>query len=165
MQQIPVVQTSGPGGPGMGVPVAAGQPAASYPAAAMAGGGRLRARATFPQLRPCGLADAESKLARKSAVVEALHKIHSDRAVQTYNELVQKVESDLQHLWNNHKGSVDDLARAVQKLCAVNHVSWTKVHHARTRGKDHVEAKAAPRAASPTPQDALPSTPTTGRLR
>ena len=37
----------------------------------MAGGGRLRARAPSPQLRPCGLADAESKLALKSAVGEA----------------------------------------------------------------------------------------------
>ena len=100
----------------------------------MAAGGRLRAPAPSAQPRPRGLADAESKLARKSAVVEALQKIHSDRAVQAYNELASKAELDLQHLWNKNKGSMDDLARAIQKLCAVNHVSWTKVHYARTRG-------------------------------
>ena len=109
----------------------------------MAVGGRRPAPAPT-QPRPRGPIDGESKLARKSAIVEALQKIHSDRAVQTYNELVQKVESDLQHLWNNHKGTIDDLARAVQKLCAVNHISWTKVHHTRTRGKDKADAVTAP---------------------
>ena len=115
----------------------------------MAAGGRLRARAPTAQPRPREQLDGESKLARKTAVVEALQKIHSDRAVQTYNELVQKVEADVQHMWTNHNGSADDLARAVQKLCAVNHISWTKVHYARTRGKDHVEAKAAPARRQP----------------
>ena len=121
----------------------------------MAAGGRLRARAPTAQPRPRGQPDGESKLARKDAVVEALKKIHSDRAVQTYNELVQKVEADLQHLYNNHSGSVDDLARAVQKLCAANHVSWTKVHYARTRAKDQVGAQPAPARRQPEPAGCL----------
>ena len=124
----------------------------------MAAGGRLRARAPPTQPRPRGLFDAESKLARKTAIVEALQKIHSDRAVQTYNELVQKAEDDLQQTYNNNnnnKGSVDDLAHAVQKLCALKHVSWTKVHFARTRGKDSADKGPAPQRGHTEPTGCL----------
>ena len=72
---------------------------------------------------PRSAPDAESKLARKTACVEALRKVHSDRPVQAYNDLVQKAEEELQQLWKKHQGSTDDLARAVQRLCALHKVS------------------------------------------
>ena len=105
----------------------------------MANSGRHRLPATSAPPRTRSAVEAESKLARKSDVVEALRKIHSDRPVQAYNELAQKAEEELQDLWKKNKGSTDDLARTVQHLCAVHHVSWTKVHYDRTRGKDSAD--------------------------
>ena len=116
----------------------------------MATSGRHRAPAPSAS-RPRKEPEAESKLARKISCVDALKKIHSDRPVQAYNELVQKAEDDLQLLWQNNKGStVDRFAQLLQKLCATNHVSWTKVHFDRLRSG--AAASRRPDTPQPRPQ-------------
>ena len=125
--------------------------------------------------------------------MEALKKINSDRAVQTYNDLVQKVEADLHHFWDRFKDIfywVQYFVYWVQysfygfqnfldgfKDIFLSNVSYKIFKLFTPAGfKDIFPAnlsynifmskrKLRPRAASPTPQDALPSTPTTGRLR